>query len=299
MKILDLKDLKNLKKNSVVTLGFFDGIHKAHEVILSSLVNISKENNYNSVVITFSDDILNLFKMSNNITSLNDKLEVFKNMDIDYVIVLKQSDNFMSLTAKEFINQYLKPINCKTIVCGSDFSFAKNKEGNINFIKENTDYNVILIDDIYDENNNKISSTYIRKLLKEGNVSLANKYLYKNFKIDSKVISGKEIGRTIGFKTANLLINNQCYLLAHGVYFGTAIIDNKEYKAMINVGINPTVSDNNSLKVEVHILDFNDDIYQKNIKVIFDKFHREEIKFNSLDELKKQLISDFEKLNDL
>ena len=84
MKILDLKDLKNLKKNSVVALGFFDGIHKAHEVILSSLVNISKENNYNSVVITFSDDILNLFKMSNNITSLNDKLEVFKNMDIDY-----------------------------------------------------------------------------------------------------------------------------------------------------------------------------------------------------------------------
>ena len=203
MKILDLKDLKNLKKNSVVTLGFFDGIHKAHEVILSSLVNISKENNYNSVVITFSDDILNLFKMSNNITSLNDKLEVFKNMDIDYVIVLKKSDNFMSLTAKEFINQYLKPINCKTIVCGSDFSFAKNKEGNINYIKENTDYNVILIDDIYDENNNKISSTYIRKLLKDGNVSLANKYLYKNFKIDSKVISGKEIGRTIGFKTAN------------------------------------------------------------------------------------------------
>ena len=95
------------------------------------------------------------------------------------------------------------------------------------------------------------------------------------------------------------MVNNQCYLVAHGVYFGKAIINNKEYKAMINVGINPTVSDNSNLKVEVHILDFNDDIYQKNIKVIFDKFHREEIKFNSLDELKKQLISDFEKLNDL
>ena len=265
MKILDLKDASNLKTKCAVSIGFFDGVHKAHEVILRSLVDTCKENNYKSVVITFSDDILSLFKMSNNIMNLQDKLDAFSKIGIDYVLVLKTNDNFMNLTADEFIKQYLQVINCRCIVCGSDFSFAKNKEGNIKYIKNNTNYDVVLIDDIYDEENNKISSTYIRYLLSKGDISKANKYLYSNFAINSSVISGKEIGRTIGFKTANLLINNQCKLLKHGVYFGKVVIDEKTYKAMINVGLNPTVSDSDNLKVEVHIYDFSLNIYKQTI----------------------------------
>ena len=296
MKILDLKDLKNLKNNTAVTIGFFDGVHKAHEVILSSLVNISKNNNYKSVVITFDDDILSLFKMSNNIMNLNEKISAFNSIGIDYVLILKVSDNFMNLSAREFIEQYLESMNCKCIVCGSDFSFAKRKEGNIDYIRNNTDYDIVLIDDIYDEDNNKISSTYIRNLLLNGNVIQANKYLYSKFEINSSVISGKEIGRTIGFKTANLLINNQCKLLHKGVYFGKAIIDEVAYKAMINVGYNPTISESNDLKVEVHIYNFSQDIYNKNIKIIFDKFHRDEMKFDSLNDLQNQLNEDLKKL---
>lgn len=296
MKILDLKDLKKYKNNSVVTIGFFDGIHKAHQVLLNNLVTKAKENNYESVVITFSDEVLSLFKMSNNIMTLDDKLGILRQLGVDNVVVLSPLDNFMGMSAKEFKEVYLDSLNTKIVVCGSDFSFAKNKEGNIEYLKNNSNYEILEIEDIFDENSNKISSTYIRNLLKEGKVDLANKYLYSNFSTNSLVISGKEIGRTIGFKTANLLINNQLKLLKHGVYFGKVFFDNMEYKAMINVGYNPTVNDEESLKVEVHIANFNKEIYDDTIKVVFVKFHREEKKFASLNELQTQLQLDLIKL---
>ena len=299
MKILDLKDLNNLKDNSVVTLGFFDGIHLGHQAILNALVNKAKILNYKSVVITFSDDVLNLFKMNNNIMLLNDKLNCFEKLNVDYVLVLKVSDNFMSLTAKDFIDCYLEKLNTKLLICGSDFSFAKNKEGNIDYIKNNTNYEIVEIDDVY-YNNDKISSTYIRKLLNDGNITKANKLLFKPFSLESKVIGGKEIGRTIGFKTANLIINNPAKLLKHGVYFGVVSFENNSYKAMINVGFNPTVNSQlDDLKVEVHILDFNKNLYDKSINVTFLHFHRNEMKFDSLEDLKRQLDKDLNVLKQM
>lgn len=298
MKIVELKDLDHFKYNSVVTLGFFDGMHLGHQLIFNTLKNKALKLGYKSVVITFSDDVLELFKMSDSITSLNDKLEIFEQLGIDYCLVLSIKDNFMNLSAKEFINNYLEKLNCKVIACGSDFSFAKKKEGNINFIKENTDYEVILVDDVYIDDI-KISSTLIRNLLGQGNIPLANKLLYKGFKITSKVINGKEIGRTIGYKTANLKITPSCNLLKHGVYFASVVINNNIYKAMVNVGFNPTINDNKTLKVEVHILDFSSNLYESVIDVSFICYHREEIKFDSLDKLKEQLAKDEKTLRNL
>ena len=298
MKILDLKDLKNFTNNTCVTLGFFDGMHIGHQKIFDTLINKAKDNNYKSVVITFDDSSLNLFKMTKNITSLNDKLDSFGKYGVDYVVLLKTSDNFMNLTASEFIKQYLDALNCKCIICGSELTFAKNKEGNMQYLKDNTSYEIISVDDVY-INDIKISSTYIRNLIKEGNVNLANSLLYKPFSITSNVIKGHRIGRTIGFKTANIVVNDSCLLLKHGVYFGKVVINNKYYKSMINVGINPTINIDNNLKIEAHIIDFNEDIYDDLIKIEFNCFHRDELKFDSLQSLKKQLDYDLNCLNNV
>ena len=124
------------------------------------------------------------------------------------------------------------------------YHLLEKKEGNIAFLRNNSNYDINVVNDVYIDNQ-KISSTYIRNLLLNGNVKEANNLLYKPFSVTSNVVEGFKIGRTIGFKTANINVNNSCYLLRHGVYFGKIIIENKEYKTMVNVGINPTINVNN------------------------------------------------------
>lgn len=295
MKILDLKDLNHYKSSSCVTLGFFDGIHLGHQAILSTLIKQAKENNLKSVVITFDESVLQLFKMSKNIISISDKLTYLSQLGVDYVLLLKTKDNFMGLSAIQFKENVLDKLKCKVIVSGNDLSFARKKEGNIAFLKENSDYKINVVDDVY-VNNQKISSTYIRNLLLEGNVKLANSLLYKPFSITSNVIEGFKIGRTIGFKTANINVTPSCYLLKHGVYFGKIIIEDKEYKTMVNVGINPTINYDQELKVEAHILDFDLDVYYKYVKLVLETYYREEIRFEKLEELKYQLETDLNNL---
>ena len=295
MKILDLQELNNYQSNSIVTIGFFDGVHIAHQEILKQISLLKKSNNYQSVVITFDDSVLKMFKMANQIIDLKTKLKIFEEYGIDYVLILKTEDNFMALSADDFIKSYLNKLNTKIIVGGTDLSFGKNRQGNIEYLKKYYNFDIVEIKDVYIDNN-KVSSTYIRNLLLEGKVSEANKFLYQKFEIDSKVVKGFHIGKQLGYKTANLEINNSCYLLKQGVYFGVAIVDKKEYKTMINVGINPTVSLNKKLKVEAFIVDFDEDIYDKKIKLVFIKYHREEIKFENKDKLKEQLNKDFKSL---
>ena len=291
MKILDLKDLKNLKDNTCVTLGFFDGMHLGHQKILSVLSSTAKENDLKSLVITFAEDVLNLFKMTKSIVSIEEKLSAIASFNIDYVLVLKVTDNFMGLSAIEFKEQVLDMINTKYVICGSDFSFARKKEGNIEFLRNNSNYNIIQVDDVI-INGDKVSSTFIRNLISNGNVDKANQLLFKSFSINSSVENGLKIGRNIGFKTANLKITDSCYLLKQGVYFGYVSYNNIDYKAMINVGINPTINLNDNLKIEAHILDFSEEIYNEKISLTFLTYYREEKKFENLDELRNQLSID-------
>ncbi|MCI5745850.1 MAG: bifunctional riboflavin kinase/FAD synthetase [Erysipelotrichaceae bacterium] len=298
MKILKVEDLKNFNENTAITIGFFDGLHLGHQKIINSLLKKSQSSHLKSLIITFLDDVLTLFKMQNCIYDSETKLDIFKQLGVDYVLLLSSKDKFMSLSANEFVKTYLDKLNCKAIICGSDFSFAKNKEGNISFLKENCNYDLVEVDDVYIDGQ-KISSTYIRKLLLNGEISKANKLLYKPFFVSSFVIDGLKIGRSIGFKTANIKVTSSCYLLKHGVYFGKAMVNDKFYKAMINVGVNPTINDSNILKIEAHILDFNESIYNEKISVIFMYYHRDEKCFSSLDELKNQLSIDAKALNEI
>jgi riboflavin kinase/FMN adenylyltransferase len=201
----------------------------------------------------------------------------------------------MAMSAMQFKEKVLDNLNCKVVVCGNDFSFARKKEGNIEFLKNNSNYQLKVVDDIY-INNQKISSTHIRNLLESGSINEANKLLFAPFSITSNVVEGFKIGRTIGFKTANINVNNSCYLLKHGVYFRKIFIEGKAYKTMVNVGINPTINHDNDLKVEAHILDFNDDVYYKYVKLTFETYYRDEQRFDKLEELKKQLQIDLSNL---
>lgn len=295
MKILDYNDLKNFKQNTLVTIGFFDGIHLAHQKILKTLIEKSKKLDCQSVVITFDENSLKLLKKSHPLMSLKDKIKVFRQLKIDYLIILKKDDNFIDLKPQEFINKYLQPINTKGLVLGSDFTFARFGLANINYLKNNTNYHIYEIKDVYYKKQ-KVSSSYIRNLLLNGQIKLVNKLLIKPFSLTSFVIKGLQNGSKIGFKTANLKIYDSCYLLKHGVYFGKAIIKNKTYDAMINVGFNPTIKDNNNLKIEAHLLNLNENLYHHKITLIFNYYEREERKFNSLSSLKRQLSKDLKKL---
>lgn len=291
MKILDINDLKSFNENTYITIGFFDGVHKGHQLILNTLKNKANENNFKSLIITFDEDVLDAFKMTKSLIPINEKMQIFEKLNIDYVLLLKRKDNFMNLTALEFIDKFLTVLNCKGIICGKDFNFGKDGKGNIDTLKKYSDYKIELVNDFYFEDN-KVSSSYIRDLLANGKVEIANKLLFNPFHIEGEVIYGKQLGRTIGFKTANIHLDEHKFLLKNGVYFGTVDFDEKTYYAMINVGYNPTVEDNNKIKLEVHILDFSKDIYEKKINVCFLNFHREERKFDSVNLLKTQLEKD-------
>lgn len=295
MKIININDLKNFNDKTIITIGFFDGIHKGHQKILNVLVKKAKYYNAKSVVISFDNDILNLWKLTNCLMSLNKKIKAFKSLKIDYLLLLEIKDNFQNLNPDEFVKLYLEPLNCLGLVLGSDFSFAKNKMGNINYFKENTLYKIFEIKDVYYKNN-KISSSYIRNLLLNGAIKEANKLLYMPFSLKSRIIKGLQNGQKINFKTANLKIYNSCYLLKHGVYFGYAYVNKNKYKAMINVGYNPTIKNNKTLKIEAHLLNFNQNLYNHIIEIEFLKYHRKEHTFKSLIYLKKQLQKDLKKL---
>lgn len=298
MKKIDLKNLQDFNESTCITIGFFDGIHKGHQCILNTLIKTAKLKNLKSVVITFDDSVLKRFKMSRCIMDMEEKIKTFNQFEIDYILLLSVTDNFMNLSADEFIHSFLNRLNCQCLVGGSDFHFAKNKEGNISYLKKNTNYDIVEVKDVYIQQN-KVSSTYIRQLILNGQVQKANELLFTPFKIYSKVIDGRKIGRTIGFKTANIQINESCLLLKHGVYFGRVEIEHAFYKAMINVGYNPTIKEDKVLKIEAHILNFEKQIYDCPITLIFQVYHREEMKFASLEELKAQLNKDVSLLENL
>lgn len=294
MKILGLQDLKNYTSNSIITIGFFDGVHLGHQMIINTMVKEAKKNDLKSVVISFDDSILKRFKMTSNIYTLKEKEKYLKEMGVDYLLLLKDDDNVINYSAFEFKNEVLDKLKTKIVVSGSEFSFAKNKEGNATFIKEKTNYRLIEVGDVFVDNI-KVSSTYIRNLLKDGNITLANELLYANVYVRSRVKRGKQIGRTLHFNTANLSVSKEKMLLKQGVYFGRVYYLKNKYYAIVNIGNNPTIAKNNKITMEVHILDFNEDIYGKNLTVFLDFYNREEIKFDNRELLEKQINKDKEK----
>lgn len=293
------KDLKDNIKEHYVALGAFDGLHLGHLKLIKKAIKRAVENDCKSIVYTFQNHPLTTIKkeMAPKLLMDNEtKEEYLKEIGIDKLELVNFDEALMKTSCEEFILNLIKAYNIKGIIVGFNFRFGYKNYGDTNLLKQLSEkYNFDLcVQEEVKYENEIISSSRIRQLIREGKVLDANKMLYKPFFIKGEVISGNQIGKTIDFPTANISYSSKSIIPSNGVYYTNVKIDNKIYKGITNIGFNPTVTDFRDLSIETHILDFNEDIYGKCIKVCFLDRIRDERKFENLNKLKEQLHKDKE-----
>lgn len=285
------------KKDLSICLGFFDGVHEGHKVVLKNTVNLAKQNNIKSAVITFRQHPLCYLqnREPQYIVSLEDRLKLIEKEGIDYAYVLEFDENIADSLATDYLEEILiKNFQPKFITTGFNHYFGANKQGDANFLRSNQKYYNYQFFEIppITYNNTLISSSKIRQLISSGELEQIKKLLGYEFFIKGRVITGNRLGRTISFPTANVKYPKDIIKLPKGVYAGKVTIDNKDYNAIINFGKRPTIADLQNPIVEAHIFDFNENIYDKDIKISFLKKIRNEKKFDSIPDLKSQLVKD-------
>ena len=288
----------NSTKPSVVTIGTFDGVHIGHTKIINQLTTISLKNNLTSILLSFFPHPKMVLQNDNELKLINtiqEKEGLLNSLNLDYLIIKEFTKEFSRLSALEFVRDILvNKLNAKHIIIGYDHHFGRNRTANIEQLKEFGelyDFKVteILAQDIDDI---AISSTKIRKALINGEIKLANKFLGYNFFFSGDVVHGNNIGKTISFPTANIKVNQPYKLIPkNGVYIVKTIIDNQTTFGMMNIGYNPTFNGKQK-SIEIHFLNFTKNIYHKNLTIEMIMRIRNEIRFNSVDDLKKQLGQD-------
>lgn len=294
------KNVASFKKieKAVITTGTFDGVHLGHRKILNTLSKVGEVTSAETVIITFfPHPRLVLFPDYNLklINTIDENIELFKTYGVDHLIFQKFDTDFSRITSLEYIRDILcKKIGLKDLVIGYNHHFGRNREGSINNLQEYTDLYDFNIHEVspFDLSGESVSSTKIRNAINDGEVELANNYLGYNFKLFGKVVKGRGLGSGIGFPTANIIVENKNKILPmEGVYAVYVYYNENKFGGMLNIGTNPTFN-NNELSIEVHIFDFNQDIYSEIITIEFCKRIRNEKKFNTVDELKQQLSMD-------
>ena len=285
----------NENKNTVLALGFFDGVHFAHQTLIKKTVELAQKNGIKSALITFLDSPFYILtgKNPSYITLLDDKINLIQNLGVDDIYVL-DFNKYKLMEADDYIhNVLIEHFHPKFIVTGFNHRFGANKKGDSKLLSSfNHDFNYVEINPIY-ENDILISSTNIKKFISDGEIELANKMLNRNFSIKGTVIKGQEIARILGYRTANIILDNKLIKPKYGVYFGYSYYKNTKYPSLINFGIRPSVDKNLVETLEVHLLNFNKNLYGEELKVEFETFRRGEIKFSNIEELKNQINSDY------
>lgn len=285
-------------KKTIVTLGTFDGVHLGHTVILDRICNIAKQENLESVVLTFFPHPRLIVSNDSEIKLLNtmaEKAKLLEQKGIQNFIIHPFDKLFSELSPSEFVKQILiKQLNIQKIIIGYDHKFGKNRAADFNdLIAFGNEFGFDVeeipakqVDEV------SVSSTKIRNSLLEGNISLANDYLGYSYMLSGIVVKGNQLGRTIGFPTANIQISENYKLIPkNGVYMITTILNNKIIFGMMNIGVKPTLGEN-LMSIEVHLLHFSEDIYGHEIQVNVMERLREEQKFESFEVLKSQLEID-------
>ncbi len=289
-------------KNPVVTSGTFDGVHLGHQKILNRIRTIADQNDGETVLITFwPHPRLVLYPNEHNLrllTTFEEKTHLLKNLGIDHLLTIPFTKEFSELTSEKFIQKIIiEKIQTRKLVIGYDHRFGKNREGGFDFLKANQSKYSFDLEEIAREDVDHVgvSSTKIRKAIEAGNIQTANEYLGRAYELNGIIIKGQQLGRSIGFPTANIHVPHDYKLIpSDGAYAVRVSVDGKHYKGMLNIGNRPTVN-GSSRTIEVHLFDFEGDLYDMRITVYFHSFLRPEVKFEDLDSLKNQL--EFDKRN--
>lgn len=295
------KGLDDLDKSpKVVTLGNFDGVHKGHVELISQAVNLGAQKELPSYVLSFYPHPKSFFNQKiKYINTLEEKKENIKRLGADAFVVMEFNREIASLTKDSFVEEILvKRMNAKVIIVGYDFLFGKNRQGNVETLKETASQFGIEVHIIppVKVDGKRVSSSLIRKFFSQGEITKVNKFLGYYPRITGRVIPGKQLARRLGFPTANIDYDKEQLLPNNGVYSAKVCIDGVIYLGTANIGVKPTVKEDRSIEIEVHILDFAKDIYEKEITVFFIEKIRDEIKFSSLEDLKKQINEDIKKI---
>ena len=293
MKII--RDINKTSFNNSITasIGGFDGIHIGHQKILNNIVKESIENKTKSALITFNPIPKVYFSKENfEILTINKKISLLSNYNLDYLILLRFNKKLMSMSSKDFIEDLLiNKINIKSLTVGDDFRFGVNQSGNVDNLKEYSSkgFFSLNIEEKHKLNESRISSSLIRDAIIKNNFSLASKMLGRPYSISGKIMHGDKRGSKIGFPTANIKLKPN--ILLGGVYAVSTYIDNKQYYGVANIGYKPTFNGKKYI-FEAHILDFSKNIYGERLEFdIFSKI-RDTKKFNDVSELKKYIDND-------
>ncbi len=288
------------RKASAVTIGTYDGVHLGHRAIIATLVSDAKARGLRSVVITFEPHPRLVLGKTNGapiflLSTLDEKLHVLESLGVDCVIVIHFTKEFSETPAETFVEDVLvKQIGLAEIVIGYDHMFGKNRGGSFETLARLAEKHHFAVRQIPEQkvDEHHLSSTAIRRFLESGEIEHANKLLGSPYQLSAVVIEGDKRGRTIGFPTANLLPPTAKLIPKIGVYAVEVEVENKRYSGMMNIGTRPTVQAQSSVAIEAHLLEFNGDLYGKELTVRFLARLRDEQKFSSLDALKAQLERD-------
>jgi riboflavin kinase/FMN adenylyltransferase len=302
--IYDLEELKEPLRNPVLTIGNFDGVHKGHLVLFDKVKACAKAIDGQSAVMTFEPHPIKVMKPGNGpplITPIKQKLDLISNAGIDVIFCIPFTRQFASISAENFVQDILVVrLGIKEIVVGYDYTFGYKRLGNISLLQEmgnKLGFKVHVVDPIRLEDS-LVSSTSIRELVREGNLSEAKKLLGRDYQICGTVVKGKNRGgRLLGFPTANLKLIDEL-IPKGGVYAVTAIINERTYYGVTNIGYNPTFGVE-ALSVETHLLDFSEDILGETIRLNFIKRLRDEKTYGSVEELADQIAKDVQEAKEL
>ncbi len=298
MKSIDVIKKHYLESESIITIGTFDGVHKGHELVFKQIKNYT---NLLPVVITFKKspkDVIN----NNNVKTIYDiktKEKLINDFDINKIISIDFDNTIKILTAENFIKLLKRHLKLKLLVIGEDSTIGKDKIGKKNGLgnilkKYDCDLKTV---NIKRDDNEKISSSELKKLIEMGKITTVNKNLSRDYFIQGKIIEGKKLGRELGYPTANLDYSKEIVIPKDGIYETISILNNKKFLSITSIGNNPTF--NEKIKtIETYIIDFNKNIYGENLKIIFKDFIRGQIKFEDKEDLITQMDKDLKKVTE-
>jgi riboflavin kinase/FMN adenylyltransferase len=301
----DIEHIPPLTK-PIVTVGIFDGVHCGHQEIFRRMKAMATEPEQKTVAITFEPHPR--IALGNNqddvkfINILEKKITRIAMSGIDYLLIVNFTPEFAALSPEDFVREYLsRKLQIGTLVIGYDHHFGKGRSGDYHEMERlgmQYGFSVVEVGEVCIEGE-VVSSTTIREALKKGEIEIANKYLGYNYNITGTVVHGNMLGRKLGFPTANIAMPDRYKLItANGVYACYVLVDGTWYEGMGNIGFRPTL-ENSPLTIEVHIFNFNEDIYEKTITIAFVQRIRDEIKFSNFEQLQQQLTQDKMKIQSI